>query len=206
MKRGYVRGPARSGIRVVIVVIAILPIRLGAFAGRRPQHGSVACWASDSPSSLSGWGSSSGPVSTSTELGHSYDAEGRTRPSDQWPTTWSATRSTRHPGRRRRHLVVRSWTWLTAVVLAGIYFIKRDRRGVLPDQAVPGHLPRVQASAKMVAPFVFEGTRSACIGDDGLGMFWQMGRAEDGEGPATGSRRASLPLSLRRRRGGPMAG
>jgi len=41
--------------------------------------------------------------------------------------------------------VALSWLWLTAVALAGVYFVYSDRRGALLDRAVPRNLPGVQA-------------------------------------------------------------
>ena len=79
MKRGHLAWSRELRIRAVIVVLAILLVRLGAFRdhGLNPIHGAPA---SGSFSSLSAWGSRSGPVCTSGGTG-APQCRKRTNPS-----------------------------------------------------------------------------------------------------------------------------
>ena len=147
MKRGRVPWSRELRIRAVIVVIAILLLRLGAFRG----HG-----LNSDP-----WRAGLGLVLFALGLGFAIWA--RVHIGRNWGTPMSQKDEpelvTSGPYHLVRHpiysgvlvagvgtAVALSWLWLIAVAPGrGLLRLQRDRRGALPDRAVPRHLPGVQA-------------------------------------------------------------
>jgi hypothetical protein len=86
--------------------------------------------------------------------------------------------------------VALSWLWLTAVALAGIYFIysatveERYLTGQFPDT-----YPVYKRSTKMLVPFIFERIRPRMYrrGQPRSAMFWQIVGAVETTAPARAS-------------------
>lgn len=157
MKRGRVPWSREVGIRVVIVVIAILLIRVGAFR----DHGL----------NTDPWRAGLGLALFAVGLGFAIWA--RLNIGRNWGTPMTQKDNpelvTSGPYHLVRHpiysgvlvagvgtAVALSWTWFIAVLLAGIYFIysatveERQLTAQFPD-AYPGY----KRSTKMLVPFVF---------------------------------------------------
>jgi protein-S-isoprenylcysteine O-methyltransferase Ste14 len=157
-KRGRVPWSRELRIRVVIVVFVILLVRVGAFRGHRGLN-------------TDPWLAGLGLVLFSAGLGFAIWA--RIHIGRNWgtPMTQKAEPElvTSGPYRLVRHPIYSgvllagvgtalalSWMWLTAVVLAGVYFIysatveERYMTERFPDQ-----YPVYKQSTKMLLPFIF---------------------------------------------------
>src|ERR1035438_6041624 len=120
---------------------------LGSLPRRRPQLGSMARWPRAPPLRARAGARDLGPRIHRAQLGHTDVGKGRTGAGDQRPLPpgpppyllW-------HPGRGCRH---RGGAELDVAYSHGpgrsLLRLQRDRRGALPEQAVPRHLPDVQA-------------------------------------------------------------
>ena len=157
MKRGRVPWSRELGIRVVIVIIAILLIRVGVFR----DHGLT----SDP------WREGVGLVLFAVGLGFAIWARlhiGRnwgtpmTQKDDPELVTSGPYHLVRHPIYSGVLLagvgtdIALSWMWLIAVVLAGIYFVYSAtvEERYLTKQ-FPDTYPAYKSSTKMFVPFVF---------------------------------------------------
>jgi protein-S-isoprenylcysteine O-methyltransferase Ste14 len=157
MKRGRIPWSRELRIRVVIVVVAILAIRLGAFRGH--------AYNSDL------WRGGVGLALFAPGLGFAIWA--RVNIGRNWGTPMTEKEEpelvTSGPYRLVRHpiyagilvagvgtAVALSWYWLTAVVLAGIYFIYSAtvEERYLARQ-FPVNYEVYKRSTKMLVPFVF---------------------------------------------------
>jgi len=157
MKRGRVRWSRELRIRAVIGVVVIVLIRLGAFRG----HGL----------STDPWRAGLGLVLFALGLGFAIWA--RMRIGRDWGTPMSQKNEpalvTGGPYRRVRHpiysgvliaavgtAVALSWSWLIAVVLAGVYFVYSatvEERYLI--EQFPDTYPAYKRSTKMFVPFIF---------------------------------------------------
>jgi protein-S-isoprenylcysteine O-methyltransferase Ste14 len=157
MKRGRVPWSRELRIRAVIVVVAILAIRLGAFRG----HGL----------DTDPWRAGAGLVLFA--LGLAFAIWARMHIGRNWGTPMTEKDEpelvTSGPYHLVRHpiysgiliagigtAVALSWLWLTAVALAGIYFLYSAtvEERYLTDRFPEGY-PRYKRSTKMLVPFVF---------------------------------------------------
>jgi protein-S-isoprenylcysteine O-methyltransferase Ste14 len=157
MKRGHVAWSHELRIRVVIVAVAILLSRVGAFRGH--------------PVGSNPWLAGIGLVLFGLGLGFAVWA--RIHLGRNWgiPMTQKAEPElvTSGPYRLVRHPIYSgilvagigtalalSWLWLTAVALAGIYFVYSAtvEEGYLGEQ-FPDSYPPYKRSTKMLVPFVF---------------------------------------------------
>jgi protein-S-isoprenylcysteine O-methyltransferase Ste14 len=156
MKRGRVPWSRELGIRAVIAVVVIVLLRLGAFRGTASTRTRGAL-ASGSPSSRQGWGSRSGRV----RLGRNWGTPMTQKDEPQLVTsgTYHLVRHPIYSGILVAGVgaaVALSWLWLTAVALAGVYFVysatveEHYLTGQFPD-TYPGY----KRSTKMLVPFVF---------------------------------------------------
>ena len=156
MKRGRVPWSRELRIRVVIVAVAILLIRLGAFRGHR---------ANTDP-----WLAGIGLVLFAVGLGFAIWA--RVHIGRNWGTPMTQKDEpelvTSGPYRLVRHpiysgilvagigtAVALSWVWLAAVVLGGIYFVYSAtvEERYLGEQ-FPDDYPPYKRSTKMLVPFL----------------------------------------------------
>jgi len=157
MKRGHVPWSRELGIRVVIVIIAILLIRVGAFR----DHG----LRSDP------WRAGLGLVLFALGLGFAIWA--RLHIGRNWGTPMMQRAEpelvTSGPYRLVRHpiysgilvagigtAVALGWLWLTVVALAGVYFLYSatvEERYL--TERFPDGYPAYRRSTKMLVPFVF---------------------------------------------------
>jgi protein-S-isoprenylcysteine O-methyltransferase Ste14 len=157
MKRGRVPWSRELGVRVVILIIAILLIRVGAFR----DHG----LRSDP------WRAGLGLVLFALGLGFAIWARLHIRRNWGTPMTQKDDPElvTSGPYRLVRHpiysgvlvagvgtAIALSWMWLIAVVLAGIYFVYSAtvEERYLTEQ-FPATYPAYKSSTKMFVPFVF---------------------------------------------------
>ena len=157
MKRGRVLWSRELRIRVVIVAVAILLVRLGALRGHR---------ANTDP-----WLAGIGLVLFALGLGFAIWA--RVHIGRNWGTPMSQKNEqelvTSGPYHLVRHpiysgilvagfgtAVALGWLWLTAVVLAGVYFLYSAtvEERYLTEQ-FPDDYPTYKRSTKMLVPFVF---------------------------------------------------
>jgi protein-S-isoprenylcysteine O-methyltransferase Ste14 len=157
MKRGHVSWSRELWIRLLIVAVAILLIRLGAFRGYA---------ANTNP-----WRAGIGLVLFA--LGLWLAVWARVHLGRNWGTPMTQKLEpelvTSGPYRLARHpiysgilvaglgtAVALSWQWLTAVLLAGIYFVyaARVEERYLAEQ-FPADYPPYKRSTKMLVPFVF---------------------------------------------------
>ena len=157
MKRGRVPWSRERRIRAVIGVVVIVLIRVGAFRG----HGL----------NTDPWRAGPGLVLFALGLGFAIWARlhiGRnwgtpmTRKDDPELVTSGPYHLVRHPiysgilVAGAATALALSWFWLTAVVLAGIYFLysatveERDMTEQFPDS-----YPAYKRSTKMLVPFIF---------------------------------------------------
>ena len=157
MKRGRVPWARQLRIRAVIAVLVILLFRLGAFRG----HGL----------NTDPWRAAIGLVLFGLGLGFAIWARvniGRnwgvpmTRKDDPELVTSGPYRLVRHPiysgilAAGIGTAVALSWLWLTAVVLAGIYFLYSAvvEERYLTEQ-FPDDYPAYKRSTKMLVPLIF---------------------------------------------------
>jgi protein-S-isoprenylcysteine O-methyltransferase Ste14 len=157
MKKGRVAWSRELRIRVVLVVVAVLLLRLGAFRG-------------DSINSNQ-WRAGLGLVLFALGLGFAIWA--RVHIGRNWGTPMSRKDDpelvTSGPYRLVRHpiysgivvglvgtAVALSWPWLIAVVLAGVYFgySATVEERYLTEQ-FPDAYPKYRRSTKMLVPFIF---------------------------------------------------
>jgi len=156
MKRGRVPWSRELGIMAAIVVVVILLLRLGAFRGTASTRSGGAL-ASGSPCSLQGWVRDLGAVHLGCNWGIPMTQNGEPE------------LVTSGPCHLVRHLiysgilvagvgtaVALSSLWLTAVALAGVYFVysatveEHYLTGQFPDT-----YPAYKRSTKMLVPFIF---------------------------------------------------
>src|SRR5579862_2412806 len=157
MKRGRVPWSRELRIRAVIAVVVILLIRVGAFRG----HGLNA----------DAWRAGVGLVLFALGLGLAVWA--RIHIGRNWGTPMTQKETpelvTSGPYRLVRHpiysgilaagagtAVALSWVWLTAVALAGVYFLYSAtvEERYMAEQ-FPDRYPAYKHSTKMLVPFVF---------------------------------------------------
>ena len=157
MKKGRVLWSRELGIRAVIAVVVILLIRLGAFR----HHGL----------NTEPWRAGLGLVTFALGLGFAIWA--RVHIGRNWGTPMTQKDEpelvTSGPYHLVRHpiysgilvaglgtAVALSWLWLTAVVLAGVYFVYSAtvEEGYMTEQ-FPDTYPAYKRSTKMLVPFVF---------------------------------------------------
>jgi len=157
MRKGRVAWSRELRIRAVIVVAAILLIRFGAFRG----HGL----------NTDPWRAGAGIVLFVLGLGFAIWARlhlGRnwgtpmTRKEDPELVTSGPYRLVRHPIYSGILLagvgtaLALSWAWLTAVVLAGIYFVySATVEESYMTERFPDTYPMYKHSTKMLVPFIF---------------------------------------------------
>jgi protein-S-isoprenylcysteine O-methyltransferase Ste14 len=157
MKKGRVTWSRELRIRAVLVVVAVLLLRLGAFRG-------------DSLNS-NPWRAGLGLVLFALGLGFAIWA--RVHIGRNWGTPMSRKDEpelvTSGPYRLVRHpiysgivvglvgtAVALSWLWLIAVVLAGVYFgysATVEERYLI--EQFPDAYPKYRRSTKMLVPFIF---------------------------------------------------
>ena len=157
MKRGRVLWSRELRIRVVIVAVAILLVRLGAFRGHRVN--------------TDPWLAGIGLVLFALGLGFAIWA--RVHIGRNWGTPMTQKEEpelvTSGPYCLVRHpiysgilvagigtAVALSWVWLAAVVLGGIYFVYSatvEERYL--GERFPDRYPPYKRSTKMLVPFVF---------------------------------------------------
>lgn len=156
-KRGRVAWSRELGIRAVIAVIVVLLIRLGAFR----DHGLKTDW----------WRAGLGLVIFPVGLGFAILA--RVHIGRNWGSPMMETDEpelvTGGPYRLVRHpiysgilvagvatAVALNWQWLTAVVLAGVYFVySATVEEHYLTERFPDAYPVYKRSTKMLVPFVF---------------------------------------------------
>ncbi|MGH9045451.1 MAG: methyltransferase family protein [Acidimicrobiales bacterium] len=157
MKRGRVPWSRELGIRAVIAVVAILLLRLGAFR----DHGL----------NTNPW--RAGPGLALFALGLGFAIWARVHIGRNWGTPMTQKDEpelvTGGPYHLVRHpiysgilvagigtAVALNWLWLTAVVLAGIYFVYSAtvEERYMTEQ-FPDVYPMYKRSTKMLVPFVF---------------------------------------------------
>lgn len=157
IKRGHVAWSRELRIRVVIVAVAILFARLGAFRGHRVETNP---W-------LAGIGLAL------FALGLTFAIWARLHIGRNWGTPMTQKEEpdlvTSGPYRLARHpiysgilvagvgtAVALSWLWLAAVALAGIYFVYSAtvEERYLAEQ-FPRDYPPYKRATKMLVPFVF---------------------------------------------------
>ncbi len=157
MKRGRVPWSRELRIRAVIVVAAVLVIRLGAFRGHHLN--------------TDPWRAGAGLVLFALGLGFAIWA--RIHIGRNWGTPMTEKDEpelvTSGPYHLVRHpiysgilvasigtAVALSWLWLTAVALAGVYFLysARVEERYLTNRFPDGY-PPYKRSTKMLVPFVF---------------------------------------------------
>jgi len=155
-KRGRVPWSRELRIRVVIVVVAVVLVRLGAFRGHRVNHDP--------------WLAGVGLVLFALGLGFAIWA--RLHIGHNWGTPMAQKVEpelvTSGPYRLVRHpiysgilaagigtVVALSWLWLGVVALAGIYFLysARVEERYLTEE-FPDDYPRYKRSTKMLVPFI----------------------------------------------------
>jgi protein-S-isoprenylcysteine O-methyltransferase Ste14 len=157
MKKGRVPLSRELRIRVVIVVLAILLVRLGAFRG----HGT----------NTDAWRAGLGLVLFAVGLGFAIWA--RVHIGRNWGTPMTQKDEpelvTSGPYRLVRHPIYSgvlmagvgtalalNWLWLIAVALAGVYFVYSAtvEERYLSEQ-FPDSYPAYKRSTKMMIPFIF---------------------------------------------------
>jgi protein-S-isoprenylcysteine O-methyltransferase Ste14 len=157
MKRGRVQWSRELRIRAVITVVVILSIRLGAFRG----HG------------LNTDPSRTGIGLVLFALGLGFAIWARMHIGRNWGTPMTQKDEpelvTSGPYRLVRHpiysgvlvagvgtAIALSWPWLTAVVLAGVYFLYSAtvEERYMTEQ-FPDNYPVYKRSTKMLVPFIF---------------------------------------------------
>jgi protein-S-isoprenylcysteine O-methyltransferase Ste14 len=157
MKRGHVPWSRELGIRAVIVAIVILLIRLGAFR----DHGlNTDPWRAGLGLALLALGMGLA-IWARVNIGRNWGSP-MTQKDEPELVTSGPYHLVRHPIYSGILVagvgssVALSWMWLTAVVLAGIYFIYSAtvEERYLTKQ-FPDTYPAYKRSTKMLVPFVF---------------------------------------------------
>ena len=156
MKRGRVPWSREVGVRAVIVVVVILLIRLGAFR----HHGFNATpWRAALGLALLGLGLGFA-IWARVHIGRNWGAP-MTQKEEPELVTSGPYRLMRHPIYSGILLagiataVALNWFWLTAVALAGIYFVysatieERYMTGQFPDA-----YPVYKRSTRMLVPYI----------------------------------------------------
>ena len=155
-KRGRVPWSRELGIRAVIAVLVILLIRLGAFRAHQstPNRGALALASPVRP----GLGFA---IWARVHIGRNWGTP-MTQKDDPELVTSGPYRLVRHPIYSGILIagvgtaVALSWQWLTAVVLAGVYFVYSAtvEERYLTEQ-LPDAYPVYKHSTKMLVPFIF---------------------------------------------------
>ena len=157
MKRGRVSWSRELRIRVVIVAAAVVLARLGAFRGHGvntdPWREGVGLVLFALGLGLAVW--------ARVHIGRNWGTP-RTRKDEPELVTSGPYRLVRHPiysgiiAAGIGTAVALSWLWLTAVALAGIYFLYSAtvEERYLAEQ-FPDDYPPYKRSTKMLVPFVF---------------------------------------------------
>lgn len=157
MKRGRVQWSRELRIRVVIVAIAVLLARLGAFRGHRVNTDP---WLAAVGLALFGLGLGFA-VWARVHLGRNWGTP-MTQKDEPELVTSGPYRLVRHPiysgilVAAVGTAVALSWLWLTVVALAGIYFVYSAtvEERFLTEEFPDGY-PAYARSTKMLVPFVF---------------------------------------------------
>jgi len=157
MKAGHVPWSRELGIRAVIVVIVIVLIRLGAFR----DHGlKTDPWRAGLGLALLGLGLGFA-IWARVHIGRNWGTP-MTQKDEPELVTSGPYHLVRHPIYSGILVagvgtsVALSWMWLTAVVLAGVYFVYSatvEERYL--TQQFPDTYPAYKRSTKMLVPFVF---------------------------------------------------
>ncbi len=157
VKKGRIRWSHFAGIRVVLVLMAVLFVRIGAFSGRTitsdPWMEGIGLAIFASGLGVAVW--------ARVHLGRNWGSP-MTRKVDPDLVTTGPYRWIRHPIYSGIILalvgtaVAVSWYWLTATALLGTYFVysavveERDMGRLFPDT-----YPSYKRSTRMLIPFVF---------------------------------------------------
>ena len=157
MKRGRVPWSRELGIRAVIVVLVILLIRLGAF---RDHHVSTEPWRAGLGLALFALGLGFA-IWARVHIGRNWGTP-MTQKDEPELVTSGPYHLVRHPIYSGILVagvgtaVALSWLWLTAVVLAGVYFVcsATVEERYLTKQ-FPDAYPVYKRSTKMLVPFLF---------------------------------------------------
>ena len=157
MKRGHVQWAREGRIRVVIIVVAIVLVRLGAFRGHRPTTDP---WREAIGLALFGVGLGFA-IWARAHIGRNWGTP-MTQKDDPELVTSGPYRLVRHPiysgilAAGIGTAVALSWYWLAPVALAGIYFVYSAtvEERFLTEQ-FPHSYPPYKRSTKMLVPFVF---------------------------------------------------
>ena len=155
-KRGRVRWSRELRIRAVIVVLVILVVRLGVFRDRPSQHRSVARRRRARPLRPRVGVRDLGPC----HIGRNWGAP-MTQKDEPELVTSGPYRLVRHPIYSGVLVagvgtaVALSWSWLTVVGLAGVYFVYSAtvEERYLTEQ-FPDTYPVYKRSTKMLVPFI----------------------------------------------------
>jgi protein-S-isoprenylcysteine O-methyltransferase Ste14 len=157
MKRGRVAWSHELRVRLVIVAVAILLIRLGAFRGHRVNTDP---WLAGIGLALFGLGLGFA-VWARVHLGRNWGTP-MTQKDEPELVTSGPYRLVRHPiysgiiAAGIGTALALSWVWLPVVALAGIYFVYSAtvEERYLAEQ-FPDSYPPYRRSTKMLVPFVF---------------------------------------------------
>ena len=156
-KRGRVSWSRELRIRAVIVVGVILLVRLGAFRGHGLDTGP---WRAGVGLVLFALGLGFA-ISARMHIGRNWGAP-MTQKEEPELVTSGPYRLVRHPIYAGILLagagtaVALSWLWLTAVVLAGVYFVySATVEERFMTQQFPDVYPVYKRSTKMLVPFIF---------------------------------------------------
>lgn len=157
MKRGRVPWSRELGIRAVVVVVGIVLVRSGAFRDRAlnvdPWRGGLG---------LVLWALGLGfAIWARVHIGRNWGTP-MTQKSDPELVTSGPYRLVRHPIYSGILVagvgtaLALSWVWLTAVVLAGVYFVySATVEEQYMTKQFPDTYPPYKRSTKMLVPFVF---------------------------------------------------
>ena len=156
MKRGRVPWSREVGVRAVIVVVVILLIRLGAFR----HHGfNTALWRAGLGLALLGLGLGFA-IWARVHIGRNWGAP-MTQKEEPELVTSGPYRLVRHPIYSGILLagigtaVALNWFWLTAVALAGIYFVySATIEERFMTEQFPDAYPVYKRSTRMLVPYI----------------------------------------------------
>ena len=157
MKRGRVPWSRELRIRALMAVVVIVSVRLGAFHGHGlnsdPWRAAVGVAFFALGVGLAAW--------ARTALGRNWGTP-MTQKTDPELITSGPYRLVRHPIYSGILLagsgtaVALSWPWLTAVALAGIYFLySASVEERYMSERFPDDYPRYKRSTRMLVPFIF---------------------------------------------------